>query len=709
MHRLACRRPPRERDEQGAVLIMAAFAMTVVLVIGAMVLDFGLVRVDRQIDKSAADAATLAGLHGLDTGDGTPHPYMGVCTAIRYLKANGTRFSGISENTGWSDGLGTATADGCTNVPLRNKTCKPTDKSSWAKWSWTGTSQGVTLDVTIESGYTFPSSQWAEDSLPASSGDTGDPALQGCDQLAVTISQSREPGLGSLATDSDLRTAIRSVGRVKAVPGDSAPAMLLLKRTGCPVLVTGSNGGSSYVRVLGALATDGTGRTQPGTIHSDSDGVGCTGGNNGWVYGGLAPHGVVAYAAPVATNPSAADPSKPGAITSVAAANGLSAPIIRDSLDNVYGSSALNGTAGTKGEVTGRSLVTRGLVDERYFPGVKGAIGGTATHPGGAVGVFASGATGMPTTGSWVKFPTTVDACKPTQPQVDALSLTASSMLYVDCRTNAGFAGTGALSIPAGTVYFGGVVNPGATLKLPNAHHVYVGNHDGKADAITVGNNTSFEVNNAPGNLDPVTGTCSSGQLPSKAVLFVRSGAFKQTGGLLRMCRTTTIMMGGMTTSSATAGPGCVPVATGTAPTTTPCNGGLGSGQFSQNGGGIDWTAPNTLNATTDADGEPLPAALTAWGDVNGPEDLALWSESATTSSTNYSMAGGGLFQVRGVFMVPNADPFILSGGASLNLRNAQYVASSITLNGNTTNVTMSVDPNSAVTVPDQGLVGLVR
>ena len=34
--------------------------------------------------------------------------------------------------------------------------------------------------------------------------------------------------------------------------------------------------------------------------------------------------------------------------------------------------------------------------------------------------------------------------------------------------------------------------------------------------------------------------------------------------------------------------------------------------------------------------------------------------------------------------MVPNADPFIISGGASLNLTNAQYVASSIELNGNT-------------------------
>ena len=53
--------------------------------------------------------------------------------------------------------------------------------------------------------------------------------------------------------------------------------------------------------------------------------------------------------------------------------------------------------------------------------------------------------------------------------------------------------------------------------------------------------------------------------------------------------------------------------------------------------------------------------------------------------------------------------PFIISGGASLDLTNAQYVTTSIELNGNTTKITMRVDPNAAVSLPDQGLVGLVR
>ena len=71
-------------------------------------------------------------------------------------------------------------------------------------------------------------------------------------------------------------------------------------------------------------------------------------------------------------------------------------------------------------------------------------------------------------------------------------------------------------------------------------------------------------------------------------------------------------------------------------------------------------------------------------------------------------MNGGGLFHVRGIYMVPNAAPFKLSGGAGMSLTNAQYIVTSIELNGGT-QITMSVNPDSAVTLPDLGLVGLVR
>jgi hypothetical protein len=152
-----------------------------------------------------------------------------------------------------------------------------------------------------------------------------------------------------------------------------------------------------------------------------------------------------------------------------------------------------------------------------------------------------------------------------------------------------------------------------------------------------------------------------------------------------------------------------VPTTSGTAPTPTPCSSGLGSGQFTQTGGDIDWTAPNSLDATLDwTTKTELPVALTAWQNPNGPEDLALWAESASDNSHEYRMAGGGVFSVRGVFMVPNAEPFRLSGGSGMNLTNAQYIVSSIALNGGT-QITMKVDPNSAIILPDLDLVGLIR
>ena len=54
----------------------------------------------------------------------------------------------------------------------------------------------------------------------------------------------------------------------------------------------------------------------------------------------------------------------------------------------------------------------------------------------------------------------------------------------------------------------------------------------------------------------------------------------------------------------------------------------------------------------------------------------------------------------------PPAPAPTVPGG--LNLTNAQYIASSIELNGGA-QITMSVDPNSAVTLPELGLVGLIR
>ena len=82
--------------------------------------------------------------------------------------------------------------------------------------------------------------------------------------------------------------------------------------------------------------------------------LGCTGGSNSNIYIGAQNDGIVAYAAPLVSNPLVPGPAD--ARTDHFGRRGrteLPPSVIRDSLDYVYGSTALT-TGGTKNEVIGR-------------------------------------------------------------------------------------------------------------------------------------------------------------------------------------------------------------------------------------------------------------------------------------------------------------------------------------------------------------------
>ena len=696
MHRKLTWRRRRATGERGAIAVITAISLLALLIASAMVLDFGLIRVDRQVNKSGADAAVVAGLNGLVNGDNNPYPYRGVCQALTYLQSNGPRFANVTAASGiWTNGVGTTTANGCTDATYRAQKCLPGTASSWARFTWNGTYQGTAFKVVIQSGYDLATSGFKEETLPATTADQDD-HQQGCDTLAVTITENRKPGVGSLATNADLVSTIRSVGRVVSKPIGDAPAMLLLKQSGCPILSTGSNGGGSYIRVYGAISS--SGYSQPGTIHADTSGAGCSGS----IFEGKSANGIVAYAAPLTSNPATADPQRPGVISSVAGSNSVALGTIRDAAANVYGSAAINETtagAAAKIEPSGRGLVTRSIIDSRYLGlatspqvGVKGAVLNAQSN------VF-SKSVNSAATATAAGFDVYIDNCSPTA--ADLSAVTVNSKVWINCTANSGFTGTA--PIIARTVVFSGSVKPpnsAAGVALPNAEKVYIFG-DPTKDAISLSTGSVFSMHttsNMNGSL------CSTSQSTNKAMLFIKAGQIKQTGGTLRLCYTTVVAMG----NSAT---GCLPTAEGTAPTQSPCGASsMGDGQLSQNGGDVDWTAPNQYDQMTDANGDPLPFAQAAWLSVDGPEDLAFWSESAgNSSSATYNMAGQGVLHTVGVYMVPNADPFTISGGATQNLVNAQYIATSIALNGQNTAITMRVDANSAVTLPKLTVVGLVR
>jgi len=272
-----------ERDESGAVAIMMALTLAALLVVTALVLDFGLVRLDRQANRSAADSAVTTGLRAADGGDGSVYTFRAVCGALASLKANRPQLSGLPA--------------GICATPDNTVTCGPGVTATHAAYTGSVTHGNSTYTVWIKSPYTTSDASmdggtFPEDALATLAADTGDPAQQGCDQVAVVIKQATEPGLGSLATDDSITTRIRSVGRVAVTEGDLAPALLLLERTRCSVLTVGSAGAPSSIRVYGS-------GTIPGSIHADSNGTGsgCGSGSGQQLLQGKQTNGIEAYGA----------------------------------------------------------------------------------------------------------------------------------------------------------------------------------------------------------------------------------------------------------------------------------------------------------------------------------------------------------------------------------------------------------------------------
>ena len=447
---------------------------------------------------------------------------------------------------------------------------------------------------------------------------------------------------------------------------------------------------ASFIHVLGAMSSDG--KTQAGTIHADSSGASCTGGSNQNIFLGRAPHGIVAYAAPLATDPTQPDPSRPGVISSVAGASGFAANsgVIRDMEggdwnSRVYAAHGLNASSpGTKTGPTGRPIVTRKLVDERYLGAVKGIIDTAQSSVFGSLTAANAAAQGY-----------TVVGCP-------ASGSVSGTKIFVDCTANGGF--TGPVSFTnAETVVFNGRISPTGEVAMPQATKVYIFGIPGRSAINLNGSGAALRVHTNG------LSVCTGNNTTAKAVLVIKDGPFKQANGTsLQMCNTTVVMMSGESNA-------CLPTvgyATAAPPDPTPCGPAtnvVGSGQLSQSGGSVDWTAPNEFDAITDDEGEPLPFAAAAWGNQDGPEDLAFWSESGTDPSNTFNVTGGGALRTVGVYMVPNADSFIIGGGSAQSLINAQYIATSIALNGNGTNITMAVDPNAAITLPQLDVIGLVR
>jgi hypothetical protein len=114
----------------------------------------------------------------------------------------------------------------------------------------------------------------------------------------------------------------------------------------------------------------------------------------------------------------------------------------------------------------------------------------------------------------------------------------------------------------------------------------------------------------------------------------------------------------------------------------------------------LDWTAPNASDDGMDWDEA---------GDrpyLDNFEDLAFWTE---TAGTNNSISGGGANTMKGVFFLPNANPFNISGnGGQVIQSDAQFITRKLKMGGNGV-LSMRPNPRNAVSFPYFSGFSLVR
>jgi hypothetical protein len=252
--------------------------------------------------------------------------------------------------------------------------------------------------------------------------------------------------------------------------------------------------------------------------------------------------------------------------------------------------------------------------------------------------------------------------------------------VFVNCPGNPGFNKPN-VAINGSRIFFNGKIASPTLLSMPNATEVYVKGFSGAG--VNASGGFSMHARGAA--------TCGATPSPASARLIIKDGGLTSNGGVLRLCNTTVILMGG--SSSGCLRQDAQPLLP---PNEISCGGGRGNGLLNVAGTAQqDWTAPNTTSNTS------TPAL---W---NNLEDLALWTETYGENA-DFSLAGGGGMNLSGVFMAPNANPFKLGGGGTQTIEQSQYISRKLTVAGGAT-LTLGPNPKDVVTFPVINGFSLVR
>jgi len=642
----------RAADERGAALVLSALVLVTLLLIAGLVVDVALVRTDRQQNKSAADVAVTAGLRRLELG-GYPAPFRGVCEALNYLTANDAELAGMTGSITYGNGT-PITGDPCsTTSPQWQHLCVPNSPDTWAKYH--GTAQSGRLVVDIKSGYLMSDGDFNDE--PPGATDDGSSTLGGCDNVAVIISETEQPSFARAAFGGLMGSRVRSVGRItQSFDIRAVIALLLLERNDCNALSI--NGTNAAIEVMGY-------NHHPGIIHSDSIGNGdnC----NNQVLNGVAvtTGGSLPYSGPgiLADSAETGSPPEPGHV-SVAALAGLVGAVPSRAAtpcpSTVKGASLDPAIPYTC--VTGSTRKGRINVDVLYRSRIAALQADAAAKTSG------SAPDGFTPYNNCNAVPAVVTAQK----------------VWINCNN---FNNAVIFTASGAQIIFNGALSGSQDMTFVEPAYVYVGNG----------------VSRTGGTMNVNTGalpTCAERFVAdrTKTTKFVVArGSFSTGGGsTLHLCGTTVLM--GDSTSGGGSCPNvpAIPATNGVNPYDNCFN-----GYISLSGGGsLDWTAPNVTSTPMEWDKSASQPYLDDF------EDLAFWTESSSNSN---SLSGGGSNNMVGVFFLPNANSFHITGnGGQVILSNAQFIVRKLVMGGNGV-LKMRPNPDDAISVPYFSNFELVR
>lgn len=638
----------RGAGEKGAILPLTALMVVGSILMVALVVDHGELRVDRRTNKGVADMAARAGIARLQFG-----PWSGVCKAREFLLANAKGFSSFDAGSEtWSNGAAQVYgASPCPQVVSAPDAvaCVANQPSTWAKLQATALQGRFTVE--IQSGYVLPDPRYPDDTAR---GDVGSV----CDNLAVIITERQSPAFAQAGGFGSTLVTTRSVGRLNATETlDFVAALQLLERNKCNVLQTGGSNTRVIAQPFGVY---------PGTIQIDSAGDGSCPSpilNAQATSGGPS----VLACSTNSTNPDCRPGigDRPSRIGVYAANFNKPASIISTAYPSTYGDTA----------VVGSPRTSRKFTDMRYRANVaaldqdaESVLTGNSGRPPGCALVLLNACTGNGVT--WLVLQPLDCATLPVFFAVPGR--TSAQNIWFNCDLNV----SSSLSLTGSNanVVVTGQLTVSGNLTISDPRKVYVG-------GLATGNKVGVDLTSG-GILNLNMGgsaTCAGRTEAGHANRFVLGhGSFKVgSGASARMCQTFTYLASGYDK---------VPATDGALPCTNPCSGYSGTISVSS-GSFVDLSAPNEITGRL-----PDAAELAT---TNPFEDLALWTEAG---GNNNGLAGGAATKLRGVFFMPNADAFNLTGGGSLPIDlSAQFVSTSLKVTGG---ATVNLVPNPEDSIP---------